>query len=196
MLQQLIKLSADSVTDREFMMFLDSDIEFVKPMAMSTFIDGEQLRLHRLPGEKNEGVHLKWHQTAARLLGLPIGYLGSDYIAPLVTWRRSNLIALKQLIEEENGKPWYRLLGQHLTVSEYTLYGAFVDHIMPSGTSGHFHDDSNLCHCCWFEQDKHTLLKRIKEEDKPLAVLLQSNMGLPLEEIEELMNRVTGSLAV
>ena len=196
MMQQLTKLCADVVTDREHIMFIDSDIEFIRALQRDSFLRTGALRLHRKPAEGSEGIHLKWHHAAADLLGLTPQYFGSDYIGPLATWRRSNLVQLKRHIEEHLERPWHEALGRRMTVSEYTLYGVFVEHVLVLEKSGHFPNAEDLCHCLWFEDETDKFLSEFKQGNAPQAVLLQSNIGLDQTDVNMLMGRLRQNLAM
>lgn len=195
-MQQLTKLCADVVTDRENILFIDSDIEFISPLQHDRFAHGDTLRLHRKPLEKREGIHLKWHHAAADLLGLPPRYFGSDYIGALATWKRSNLIRLKEHIEHTMERPWFEAVGRRLTISEYTLYGVFVEHVLGLEDSGHFSDDKDVCHCLWFEDETEKFITDVDHESPPQAVLVQSNIGLDQQQVNQLMGRVRQHLTV
>ena len=195
MMQQVTKLCADAVTDCENILFVDSDIEFVGALQFDRFLRDETLRLHRKPGEKNEGVHRQWHHASAELLGLPPGYFGSDYVGPLITWKRSNLVGLKQHIERSTGRPWLEAVGRRMTVSEYTLYGVYVEHVLGLERAGHFPCADDLCHCLWFGHDTDRFLEEIDRRQAPQAVLVQSNIGLDMDSVNLLMGRVREQLA-
>ena len=195
-MQQLTKLCADVVTERENIIFIDSDIEFIRQLQATRFFHQDALRLHRKPMEMSDGVHLKWHHAAAELLGLPRQYFGSDYIAPLATWRRSNLIRLKRHIESCTDRPWHKAVGRRVTVSEYILYGVFVEHVMGVENSGHFNSPEDICHCLWFEGETEEFLDGFNSINPPQAVLLQSNIGLDQNEVNALMGRLQRSAAL
>lgn len=196
MMQQVTKLCADVVTDRENIIFVDSDIEFLRPLQHDRFMQEDALRLLRKPLHKNEGIHLKWHHAAGELLGLNPRYFGSDYIGPLATWKRGNLVQLKRHIENCRERPWYEAVGRRTTVSEYTLYGVFVEHVLGMEESGHFQASDDLCHCLWFEDETEKFLTRFEHSSAPQAVLLQSNIGLDQRDVESLMLQLRQNLAV
>lgn len=196
MMQQVTKLCADVVTEREKIIFVDSDIEFIRPLQHGRFVSDDALRLLRKPMEKNDGIHLKWHHASAELLGLNPRYFGSDYIGPLATWRRSNLVQLKQHIENCLDRPWFEAVGRRMTVSEYTLYGVFVEHVLGIENSGHFQDAEDLCHCLWFEDETEKFLTDFSYNNSPQAVLVQSNIGMEQSDVNALMSRVRQQLAV
>ena len=195
MMQQLTKLSADMLSDSEDILFLDSDIEFIRPFDRSRFNRDNTLRLHRKPGEGKDGVHLKWHHSAAELLGLTPRYFGSDYVAPLTTWRRSNLVALKAHIEAQTGKPWQTAVGRQLTISEYMLYGVFTEYVLGIDNAGHFACAEDLCHCLWFGEDTEQFLSELDYRRAPQAVLVQSNIGLEQHRVDALVRQIRSQLA-
>jgi hypothetical protein len=196
MMQQMTKLCADVVTERENIIFVDSDIEFIRPLQHDRFVSEGALRLHRKPMHRSEGVHLKWHYAAAELLGFSPQYFGSDYIGPLATWRRSNLVQLKRYIEDYLERPWHEAFGRRVTVSEYTLYGVFVEHVLGIENSGHFQNEEDLCHCLWLEGETEKFLTEFDYKNSPQAVLLQSNIGLNQGDVNSLMGQLRQNLAI
>ena len=188
-MQQITKLSANRATDAELIMFADSDLRFVRPLQMEDVYRDGRLRLHRIPGAKAEGRHLKWHQRTRELLGLPAAsgsdaYLGSDYVGQLITWRRDHLEGLQRQIQVVTEEPWYKPVARSLHMSEYILYGSYVEHIAGAAGQDHFYTSRDLCHCCWFQEDAERLSAGTQGVDaSALAVLVQSNLGLaPAQE--------------
>lgn len=187
-IQQLVKMSADRVTASENLMFADSDVQFIRPFDESDVMRNGRLRLHRIPGAKQTGTHLTWHQRAGALLGTPKVYVGADYVGQLITWRRRHLLGMKNRMDSVTGKPWHRSLGRSITVSEYILYGVYVDTVVASAKYGHYPVNEDLCHCCWFDEDANALaggFDRIGA--RAAALLLQSNLGLDSEEEDALL---------
>lgn len=178
-MQQLVKLSANHATDADLLMFADSDLQFVRPFGpKQVYRDGE-LRLHRIPGAKQQGRHLTWHHRACDLLGLERRYAGADYVGQLITWRRDHLLGLQNHIESVTGRPWYRAVSRSLHISEYILYGTYVDHVVGRDKNSHYDCETDLCHCCWFAEQAHQLsLGHTRLGPEQIALLLQSNLGL------------------
>ncbi|MFT4824733.1 MAG: hypothetical protein ACI9GB_003734 [Halioglobus sp.] len=194
-MQQITKLCADVVTNCENIVFVDSDVEFIRPLQHERFITEGALRLHRKPMHKSDGVHLKWHHGAGELLDLKPQYFGSDYVAPLVTWRRSNLVQMKRYIEDCKQRPWYEAVGRRMTVSEYTLYGVFVEHILGIEQSGHFKQAEDLCHSLWFEDEIEAFFAEFDDTNFPQAVHLQSNIGMKQADVNSLMGQLRQNVA-
>jgi hypothetical protein len=178
-MQQLVKLSANRATNAEYLLFADSDLQFLRDFDTRDFVRDGKLRLHRIPDAMNEGRHRRWHSRAGSLLGEARDYFGSDYVGQLITWRRSNLVALQRHIEKHQRGPWYVAVSRSLDISEYILYGSFVEHVLGEERNGHFYDSDDLCHCCWFDFEARELLEGTRNlAPNALALLVQSNLGL------------------
>lgn len=190
-MQQVTKLSANHASCAEHLIFADSDLVFVRPFKREDVLNGDKLRLHRIPGAMSEGEHLKWHHQAADLLGLERQYFGSDYIGQLITWRRSQLEGLQAHLEYTQNRPWYRGIARSLRVSEYILYGAYIDGVVGLENSGHEGISHDLCHCCWFREEADALAnKKTTLREDAVALLLQSNLGLTDEDENNLIDRI------
>jgi hypothetical protein len=164
-------------------MFADSDIQFIRHFDEQAVINDGWLRLHRIPGAKQDGEHLVWHKKASTLLGTTRAYAGADYVGQLVTWSRENLIGLKLQIEDVTRRPWHRAVSRSLRISEYILYGVYVDRVLPLGDSGHFNCEEDLCHCCWFTDEVQALRQGDQKISRgKVALLLQSNLGLNINQ--------------
>lgn len=182
-MQQVLKLSVDRATDAELLMFADSDLQFVRPFDVDMVSQSNQLRLHRVPEAKQRGRHLHWHYRASDLLGLERAYAGADYVGQLITWRRDRLLGLQAHIESVTGRPWYVSVARSLHVSEYILYGMYAEHVVGQRNSGHYFEQTDLCHCCWFAEQAQQLSQgetRLGQHE--IALLLQSNLGLRMEQ--------------
>ena len=189
-MQQVTKLSANHVANTELLLFADSDLELIRPLDEGLLRRNDELRLHRIPGAKDTAEHLQWHHRAARLLGEPPRYFGSDYVGQLITWRRSNLEGLQAHLEAVHGTPWYRPVARSLKFSEYILYGAYVEHVLGKAGNGHFYCDDDICHCCWIPDDAARLAAGTAVvSPRAQAILLQSNLGLRANQEALLLSR-------
>lgn len=195
-MQQITKLSADQVTDAEVILFADSDLQFIRPFELDLFKQEQRLRLHRVPGAGQTGTQLRWHHRASRLLGIKPRYLGGDYVGQLISWRRENLINLKSHMERVNRRPWYEPVADSLYFSEYTLYGAFVEHVLGVNSSGHFCCGEDICHCCWYSEQAEKLKTGAAFiNERAQALLLQSNLGLNPTQEARLLSVVQNQIA-
>nr|WP_173488837.1 MULTISPECIES: DUF6492 family protein [unclassified Marinobacterium] len=186
-MQQITKLSAGFATEADYLVFTDSDLQFIRPFSAESVLKDGELRLHRIPGVKNDGVHLKWHHKAGALLGTEQAYAGADYVGQLITWRRDVLLLMLDQIEKATGKRWYHAVGHSLTFSEYITYGMFAEKVLTKD-SGHYFEERDLCHCCWTADEAADLKARNANiDDQAVALLLQSNLGLTANQERELI---------
>jgi Family of unknown function (DUF6492) len=136
--QQIVKLSADAITDADGCVFIDSDAFLIKPFnPHATERDGKTpLFREILPGEIPSNT--RWHAGAARLLGRPVEeHYRTGYVGNLVMWERRNVQALHRHIEQTTGRGWVESLCRLDTMSEYILYGMFCERVLREA-SGHY----------------------------------------------------------
>jgi hypothetical protein len=91
-----------------------------------------------------------WHDVARKLVGLPPAGPPPlpDYVSSLNVWDRRVVLALRDQIERVTGRPWLDAIASQLHVSEFILYGVFVDGLLGSSANV-FVADSMLCHSYW-----------------------------------------------
>jgi hypothetical protein len=193
--QQLRKLSAAAnVVDEDTIVMADSDSVFVRPFGIGQFRHGDEVRLYRKPGaivetSANRYKHSAWVRHAAEALGLPAPtFPADDYINNLVSWRKDRVRELLARIEATSGHCFALALGRAPTLSEYQLYGAFVDGV--AGMAGHFASADALSHTYWSgEALDSRRLDSFMSELKPhqVALCVQSFTGTPLELLRKLL---------
>ena len=151
-LQQALKIAAAELLDVEVVLIADSDVVLVRDVTAQTFLVDGTLRVFRTPGAVHAGMpdHVRWHQVARRLLGLPpTDTLPlTDYVSSLNIWRPSIVRAMQQRITEVTGRNWMDVVTAQLSVSEFILYGVFVDEIVAGSGPVHPGDDT-ICHNYW-----------------------------------------------
>jgi hypothetical protein len=148
LLQQLIKLAVTEHLTADVVVLVDSDVVLLRPFSTSSVVDlGGRVRLYERPDAVDEKLphHVRWHRSAEKLLGLePEGFPQADFISSLVPWKRTNALALLEHIQQQTGRHWLRALAAAWNVSEYTLYGRFVQDVLGE-SAGHFVSTSPLC---------------------------------------------------
>ncbi len=94
--------------------------------------------------------HLLWHEVARKLLGLPPAGPAPlpDYISAFNVWDRRVVLALRRRIEAVTGRPWLDAIASQLHISEFILYGVFVDGVL-GASAPVIPEDSMLCHSHW-----------------------------------------------
>lgn len=194
-MQQVIKLSMPSYTDADVGIFVDSDVVFIRPFSPDQVVQNDRVRLLRQPGAAELPSHVRWHNTARRLLGISgEGYLGADYIGNLITWRRQLVLDLQQHLARLHRCPWQAAVAGSLHFSEYILYGAYVEHVRGLGEpTGHEPYADSLCHCSWEHAiDKADDLDNFfgRLDPRHVAILVQSNLGIGPELYESRINQL------
>jgi hypothetical protein len=60
-------------------------------------------------------------------------------------WDRRVVLALRERIEKVTGRPWLDAIGSQLHISEFILYGVFMDEVLRTSAA----TPSPLCHTYW-----------------------------------------------
>ncbi|MEO3869603.1 DUF6492 family protein [Nonomuraea sp. B12E4] len=148
-IQQAIKIAVAAQIEADLVLIADSDIVLVRPTTPARFTTDGQLHLHRAENAVHAGMprHLRWHQVARELLGLPpaAGPPLHDYVTSLNFWDPAIVRAMCARIAEVSGQDWLDAFNARLHISEFILYGVFVDQVL--GT--HPPSDTTICHNSW-----------------------------------------------
>lgn len=184
-LQQVLKLAAVAASDADVVLLVDSDIEFVRPFGAETFARNGVVRLYRKPGEVDERLprHVIWHRAARVLLGLPPQEPPyPDYVSSLLAWDPAIVRRMLARIEETTGQPWPTAVARQLHLSEWTLYGVYVDGMLGSPANS-FTSDDPLCHAYWDEtpldrDGAEAFLRGVKATD--VAAMISAKSRTPL----------------
>jgi hypothetical protein len=194
--QQIVKLSAPSFTDREVVVFADSDIVLVAPLTVARLAVDDRVRLYRVPGASADlQTHVRWHDVSARLVGMqPRGYLGADYIGNLITWRRSTILRLQEQLSLVAGRRWDKVVARQNDFSEYMLYGVFADLVLGERESGHVRTAEDLVHAGWFfdlstDQGVEAFLDGFTPGQ--VGVAIQSTERFTLDQRRAMVRRMT-----
>ncbi|MEV0420046.1 DUF6492 family protein [Streptosporangium canum] len=151
-MQQTLKIALAARLDVDAVMIADSDVVLVRPTTVESFTAGGRLCLHR----EEKGVtadmdrHVLWHQVSRELLGLPPAPPPplTDYVTALNFWAPATVRAMQRRVSETTGRHWMDAFNSRLHISEFMLYGVFVDEVLgesaeppPSNTT--------ICHKNW-----------------------------------------------
>jgi hypothetical protein len=190
--QQLVKLSVAEHVDADTLVFVDSDVLFVRDFEPASLARDGRTRMFRAPGAAQLETHFRWHRSAARLLGIAErDYFGADYIGDIITWRRDHVRALHRRIETATGTSWQRAIARTWHLSEYILYGIFVDQCLDGGS--HYCTDESLCQISWnYQVDDVKSLERVFLEVRPehVAIMVDAKLGIPAAQYEPLLATV------
>jgi Family of unknown function (DUF6492) len=195
-MQQLVKLQAAAELGSDVVLLVDSDVVFVRPVTGETFRKDGRLCYYRRERAVDESLprHMIWHDVSRRLLGLPPAGPPPlpDYVSPLNAWDRQVVLGLRDRIEQVTGRPWLDAIGSQLHLSEFMLYGVFVEGV-PGASADVLATDSMLLHTYW----DTTPMARGAAEDfvrglspQGVAVMISAKSGTPLEVRRQALSRI------
>lgn len=131
--QQVVKLAAVAGADADLVLLADSDLVFVRPFGPRTFAPDGAVPLYRREGAVSAHLprHVRWHEVARRLLGLPPGdeVARPDYICWPCLWEPAVVRRMLARVERVAGVPWAVAVSRELHVSEMVLYGVYLDEV-------------------------------------------------------------------
>lgn len=180
--QQLRRIAIAKLANDENLIYVDSDVAFVRPFDVATFAHGGKTRLFRRDFGLAAGAtpeHRPWHANAARLLGIAEPLVSPhDYITTLIAWRRQTVLDMCAHIERLSGRDWIEMIASERKFSECTIYGRYVDEVI--GGADHFHSGQEYCHVQWHgepmsEADLRAFIAGMSPDQ--VAIGLQSFIG-------------------
>ena len=184
LVQQLAKFAITLLARDDILVHVDSDIALIRPFRESMLMDENgALRLFSVPGTVGEELpgHVRWHRTAEQLLGIPPRPVPlPDYISGLVPWHREIAVSLLEEIESRSGRDWMRTLARARHVSEYVLYGRFVEDVL-GRSNGRPGSSVSLCRCYWgsvplTNRELETFIDEASPEE--VAVMVSAKAGM------------------
>jgi Family of unknown function (DUF6492) len=154
-IQQIIKLEMAFRLKETGLLYCDSDVFFVRHFDAGSLIQNSQFRFYRTDYSflREQSPNVSYIEASAKQLGLgeepfpcPI------YIDNLVAWHAPTVRALCGHLELVSKRKWQFALGRNYIISEYSLYGMFVDRIL-NEKSALFGTGLQLCKTAWKNQD-------------------------------------------
>lgn len=147
-IQQMLKIAAANAIDAETLVYVDSDVAFIRPFHDDALlVDGQ-------PGlfdtDYSGGGNVEYTAIACHLLGLdPASVTTRGHIGNMICWRRDNVLAMQRRIEETRGIDWQQAIARQQAFSEYILYGTFVRAILGYPEAGQQPSDAPLIKHSW-----------------------------------------------
>ena len=132
LVQQIAKMAMAELLKVPTLLMVDSDAVFVRDVDPLLFARDGTTRLFKSAGAIPASMtdHVTWHENAARLLGIPATSAPfDDYIGQVISWRRDLVLAMCRRIEAVTGTSWANAIARTMHVSEYLLYGVFVERV-------------------------------------------------------------------
>jgi len=199
-LQQFVKIGMAAQVSDEGLAYCDSDMFFLKPFDVAALTRGEGFRMYRSfePLALSNLSNPKYTENALTILGLPLEpkpYY--DYVDNFITWHRPTVLEMCRHIEAKSGRSWHGALGRKLKISEYALYGNFVDGVQGSVT--HVYVDSHtLCRTQWDRSNKNEEDVRafcVGLKAPQVAVGIQSFAGVDVKVLKSILDAATSGKA-
>lgn len=183
-MQQAAKLAAAAAVDADVVLIADSDSVLVRPTSADRLLVDGRTCLYRADGAIHDGMqrHVQWHQVARDLLGLPAAPDPPlpDYVSGIGVWDPPAVRAMLRRITEVTGRHWVDAFTSRLHISEFIVYGVFVDEVCDPSPPG----DDAICHT-YYEQTPLDMAGAMDfvEALKPetIGMMIAGNSGTPPE---------------
>ncbi|WP_049570822.1 DUF6492 family protein [Nonomuraea sp. SBT364] len=147
--QQAVKIAVTALLDARVVLVADSDVVLVRRALPEHFTRDGRVTLFRADDGVHAGMtdHVVWHRAARELLGLPpaVTLPQPDYISSLAVWEPAVVRAMQERVAEATGRDWLAAFTSHLQVSEFIVYGVFVDEVLKASPPV----DTTICHNRW-----------------------------------------------
>lgn len=149
-LQQMVKIGIASQLNEDGLAYCDSDTFFLKPFDVAELIQNNKFRLYHsgVAAQASSTPNPAYTRAALEMLDLPLDGSYYGYVDNFITWRRQSAIELQMRLGEKHDGQWQRAFRNRLRVSEYNLYGLYVDNLTQAEAT-HFHTAQLLCKTHW-----------------------------------------------
>ena len=194
-LQQILKLSIAHRLSEDAMLMCDSDMFLIKHIKLSDFHKNDKLRFFRSTNMPTLGAKAipAFGINSRHSLGLSdIEGEECDYVENMIVWHRQTVVDMCHHLEKLHRKNWIAAIYGYRLLSEYTLYGMFVEHIATNKLQFEFQD---FCICKTVHYGPVLNAEQIEEffstlEPKHVAVGFQSNIGFAIETLRPHFERL------
>lgn len=197
-IQQIAKIAASRDLPEERYCMIDSDVMFFRPCDLRRFTRPNQLPLFRRPQaiHAEATMHGRWIASSHRLLGLgqPL-FPGDDFIGHIIVWDQHAVRAMTACIESVSGVEWIEALCRIRDVSEYMLYGYFVQSV-PSLMDRHQLATTEQCVSYWDEKalSRHEIESMLRAADgSQVAFSATAFSNTPLDTIRAALSGFSAS---
>jgi hypothetical protein len=178
--QQIMKLAGAAAIDARAVLIVDSDAVLVREATIDKFTHMGRLWHYRKDGAVTANMerHVLWHNVARKLLGLPDIAVPPlpDYVSPICVWDPVVVRSLIAHIADATGRNWVDAVGSQLHVSEFVVYGVFVDYVFGATVPR----NEDLCHNYYERTPLSPAEAAAFADDMPsnaLGVMISSHSG-------------------
>ena len=169
--------------------YCDSDTFFLKPFDVASLTQASKFRLYRnaVATEPSLAPNPAYTRVGLEMLDLPLEGKYHAYVDNFVTWRRESVLGLQQHLGRKHGGEWRRAFRNRMKVSEYNLYGLYVDHLANADETL-FHTTQHLCKTRWHREPMTAeQIQQFCEVLEPQQVMvgIQSFAGVDVSLLEQ-----------
>ena len=191
--QQIVKLSCSHWIKSGAVVMIDSDLIFMRPFNLHDLGLAEKVfPLVKITPKDEQSRHRNHIDNSRTILGLSAGPSEHHYMGYPTLWNVAWLKELQHYLSKHSGKSWQSALLDARHISEYTIYGIFVEEILKpvelSLITYPFHQ------IAWdidsFNQIRKTALAGKKHDAQLLSLVIQSNLEIPPSEYEDMLNYI------
>jgi Family of unknown function (DUF6492) len=199
-IQQIVKFEMAFRVKEDGLLYCDSDVFFVRPFDVNSMnVDGAFRFYGSATAEPRETASNAHYMVAAsKQLGLGADpFPCRDYVDNLVTWHAPTARAACARMTEVSGKDWRVSLGRHFVISEYAIYGMYVDRLAQD-QSLFAKTSDQLCKTIWKAREiKDVSLDDFCNDLKPGQVALgfQSFAGVSMADLADQLDKATRHFA-
>jgi len=188
-LQQMVKIGIASKLNEDGLAYCDSDTFFLKPFDVASLTRDNKFRLYRnlVASEPSLAPNPSYTRAALEMLGLPLEGKYHAYVDNFVTWRRKSVLELQEHLGRKYNGEWRRAFRNRIKVSEYNLYGLYVDNLVIEETD-HFRTSQLHCKTKWHRESMtEEQIQRFCEALEPQQVMvgIQSFAGVDVGLLEQ-----------
>lgn len=184
-LQQLVKMSIIDVIDEDIIVFADSDNVFIRPFEMKLILtNNTNLALLKV-NFHNKDIE-EWQKAAKNLLGITRAVIPfATYTSNMIPWYRENVLKMRKQIEDVNQNHWICSVCTHWNISEYMIYGIFVEYVLGLESANHFLFDTELIKSNWNQaltnqEEIENFFTNIKDENIGRMIHSKDNISIEL----------------
>jgi hypothetical protein len=184
-IQQIVKLCIPEIISEDVAIILDSDVLFIKPVSIyETFHNTTHKSLTRIHLSVGSAMHSEYVSRSRVILKLPVGNANLHYMSWPAIWYKDWVVELQEYLFCLYKSSWQEVLYKANIFSEYNLYGIFIEEVLKPKNLSII--DYPLYTGIWHKEDFNRLIKSdLSVQDQTLCVVIQSNMGIPVNQYKE-----------
>jgi len=192
-IQQIVKLACNHWVDEGAVVFIDSDLIFIRPFdLMDLGLTDTTRTLVRITPKDESSKHRSHVDQSRRILSLPPGSSEHHYMAYPTIWYVDWLKELHNYIQNTANSDWQKAMYTAKHISEYTIYGVFVEEVLKPANLSIRARPFNII--AWdlasFESTKTRMLNAEDSEDDRISLVIQSNLKIPTSAYEDLLRHI------